>query len=482
MWLDRHRVAEGPNVEVWTNKDSDDLLHRGEQVRVYFRSSESAYVTVFRIDTDGRVRVIYPVEPWEDNYARAEQRYEVRSYGDRHAFVVDDAPGEGYVFAVASRDPFNYGALVRGDHWDYRVIADGGRVTGDPYVALTDLVDRIIPANYSEYSYDVLPYFVEQHYQYPRFLCYDCHSYASYSYWNPYDYSCFRFRIVIYDDFYYYPYRRYAGNRVIYRTSPRLAPRYVFKDRGPSEAFVSTVKARPVDQSGRRLVDQGVTSRDLGTGRVPAPINTPRARPRTSSDGIGGSSGIDGTSGTGRRGAEPAQGGSSVTRQAESENRGQGVADPRRRPDREPETSGGSTVAPENGGRRPESITPPVRTGETDRQQGQLERRDPNREPEGQPETRGQPETGRENGRRGEPREQPRNGTYQAPPGRERARVVRPQEVEQARGQAQPESRPQEQPKAHEPERRAEPRSQPQNAPAQKPQDSDEKKSGRRAN
>ena len=117
--------------------------------------------------------------------------------------------------------------LARGDHWDYRVItADGGRVTGDPYVALTDLVDRIVPPNYDEYSYDVLPYYVEQHYDYPRFLCYDCHAYASYSYWNPYSYSCFRFRIVMYDDYFYYPNRRYAGARFVYRSAPRLAPRF----------------------------------------------------------------------------------------------------------------------------------------------------------------------------------------------------------------------------------------------------------------
>src|SRR5205085_8213962 len=162
VFADRHRIGRGPSVEVWTNHD--EVFRRGEQARVYFRASESGYVTVFRIDTDGRMRVLYPREPWEDNYARAGREYEVRSYGDRYAFSVDDYPGEGYIFAVVSADAFNFGVLARGDHWDYRVItADGGRVTGDPYVALTDLVDRIVPPNYDEYSYDVLPYYVEQH-------------------------------------------------------------------------------------------------------------------------------------------------------------------------------------------------------------------------------------------------------------------------------------------------------------------------------
>ncbi|MBI4421235.1 MAG: DUF4384 domain-containing protein, partial [Gemmatimonadetes bacterium] len=267
---DRHGVDAGPYIELWTNHD--DVFRRGEQVRLYFRTSQNAYVTILRIDTDGRVRVLFPIEPWEDNYARGGERYEVRSYGDRYAFVVDDYPGEGYVFGVSSLDPFDYSALVRGDHWDYRVMAAGGRVTGDPYVALTDLVDRIVPANYTSYSYDVLPYYVDQRHEYPRFLCYDCHAFASYPYWNPYAYSCFRFRIVIYNDPYFYPARVYGATRVIYRTT-RIAPRYVFKDRSPSDAFVTTARERPVDVAGRRMVDPGVRGRDLGgVGRIPAPI------------------------------------------------------------------------------------------------------------------------------------------------------------------------------------------------------------------
>ena len=456
LLLDRHAMnVAGPNVEVWTNKD-DDVMQRGEQVRVYFRASESGYVTVFRVDTDGRLRVLYPTEPWEDNYARANQQYEVRSSGDRHSFVVDDSPGEGYVFAVVSRDPFNYGTLVRGDHWDYRVMAESGRVTGDPYVALTDLVDRIVPPNYSEYSYDVLPYFVEQHYQYPRFLCYECHAYASYQYWNPYSYSCFRFRIVIYDDFNYFSSRRYRGSRTIYRTSPRLAPRYVFKDRGQSEPFVTNVRERPLDQSGRRLLDPGVTVRDLGpTGRVPAPISTGR-RPSTSSDPVSGNAG-------GRRQTfEPQQ--NPGARTVEPGRR----VDPRDPPSRQPADGGTGQVD----GRRPnDQVIPPVTTGEPARPR--LERRDPNREPESQPETRQ------------DPRAEPRRPVVRPDPQPERQperQPARQPERQPERPQVEKQPEPREQPKASsEPARRAEPRSAPARPHVEKPQEPDES-SGRRPN
>src|SRR6267143_185428 len=229
-FADRHRVDAGPYVEVWANEE--DTFRRGQQIRVYFRTSQDAYVTIFRIDTDGRVRVLYPVEPWEDNFARGGQDFEVDGNElAREAFTIDDYPGVGYLFAVASADPFVYDQIESGDHWDYRVIADG-RVRGDPYVAMTDLAQRIVPEGYTDWDYDVISYNVGQHYDYPRFLCYDCHTYVSYPYWDPYFNSCVRFRMFVYDDPWYYPYRYYGGTRVVFVRPFRPQPRYIFKDWG----------------------------------------------------------------------------------------------------------------------------------------------------------------------------------------------------------------------------------------------------------
>jgi len=171
-----------PKVELWTNRGDAAVYTRGERVRLYFRLDQDAYVTIFRVDTDGRIRVLFPRDPWEDNFARGGRDLEVDgSELAREAFTIDDYPGVGYLFAVASADPFVYDQIESGQHWDYRVIADG-RVRGDPYVAMTDLAQRIVPDGYVDWDYDVISYNVGQHYDYPRFLCYDCHTYVSYSY------------------------------------------------------------------------------------------------------------------------------------------------------------------------------------------------------------------------------------------------------------------------------------------------------------
>jgi len=270
-----------PRIELWTNRGDAAVYTRGERVRLYFRLDQDAYVTIFRVDTDGRVRVLFPRDPWEDNFARGGRDLEVD--GDalsREGFTIDDYPGVGYLFAVASADPFVYDQIESGQHWNYRVIADG-RVRGDPYVAMTDLAQRIEPEGYADWNYDVISYNVGQHYDYPRFLCYDCHTYVSYPYWDPYFNSCVRFRMFVYDDPWYYPYRYYGGSRVVFERPYRPQPRFIFKDWGtdrPSrEGFVSRERERPVNDNGRR----GVTGRDLGgLGVIPPPnVRDRRNRP-----------------------------------------------------------------------------------------------------------------------------------------------------------------------------------------------------------
>jgi hypothetical protein len=266
------RSTERQRITIWTNHD-EDPYRRGDEARVYFKAETDGYVTVLRVDTDGRVRVLFPREPWEDNFARGGRTFEVLDRND-HAFQVDDYPGVGYVFAVSSPDPYRYDDFVRGDHWDYRLIADG-RVRGDPYVSLTEFASQI--AGPGEYDYDITQYYVEQHYDYPRFVCYDCHSYVSYSYWNPYHYSCNRFRIVIYDDYYYYPYRYNRGRNVVITRPYRPQPRYVFKDYNGQGNYVTRVRQR-TDDEGRRVSERDRTSADIGgRGSIPAPVE-PRGR------------------------------------------------------------------------------------------------------------------------------------------------------------------------------------------------------------
>jgi hypothetical protein len=269
----RHPDAAG-RISVWADRERP--YRRGEDARIYFRTAEPGYVTVLRVDTDGRIQTLFPLEPWGGAKVRGGRTHEVSDTRNGRSITIDDDPGVGYLFALASPFPFQYDDITRGDYWDFRVI-DDGRIQGDPYVALTDLAERIAPRG--DYQYDIVPYYVERHYEYPRFVCYDCHSYASYDEWDPYTTSCERFRVVIYDDPSHYPYRYHSGRNVVVAQPKRLAPKYVFKDAKPGTEYVTRLRQRDRDQP-RPRAERGRTSADVGgPGAIPAPGLT-RSEPR----------------------------------------------------------------------------------------------------------------------------------------------------------------------------------------------------------
>jgi len=410
-----------PRVELWTNRGDAAIYTRGERVRVYFKLDRDAFVTIFRVDTDGRVRVLFPREPWDDNFARGGRDFEIEGRSSSDAFAIDDYAGVGYLFAIASADAFTYDAIQSGDHWDYRVIADG-RVRGDPYVALTDLAQRIVPEGYTDWDYDVITYNVEQHYNYPRFLCYDCHTYVSYPYWDPYNYSCIRFRVVVYDDPWYYPYRYYGGTRVVYGRPYRPQPRFIFKDWGANqpnrEGFVTRERERPTNDNGRR----GVTGRDIGgIGIIPPP----NARDRRTTPG---------QTGQPERSGQPDR-----PSQDGNDGRGQGRRDrpdqPERPDNRSQRDRPDATVQPD----RPQIIAPRDQPRQVEPRREQPRQVEP-RQAEPRREQPRQVEPRREQPRQAEPRRDP--PPRQAAPQREQPRQAAPQrEAPKEKPRSEPEVR-----------------------------------------
>ena len=255
---------EAPDVELWVS--GDNLFRRGDRARVYFRTDEDAFVTIVRIDTDGRVDILFPEDPYDNAEVRGGHTYRVYGHG-HESFVINDYPGLGYIFAIASWEPFDYERVSQGRHWDYRYA--GGRVHRDPYEAARDFAELLLVDTRAAYSFDVAEYHVERRVNYPRFLCYDCHAYRPYPVWNPYSHACVKFRIVVWDDPYYYPYRRYGGRRVVYVRERVREPRYEFKElpRGtrPSDATLVEHRRRATTTDQRRpgspLEDGNVASR-----------------------------------------------------------------------------------------------------------------------------------------------------------------------------------------------------------------------------
>jgi hypothetical protein len=232
---------DDPPIRLWIN---ERRFLPGDRAKVQVRTEYDGYLLVFHVDPEGRLRVLFPIDPDKDNFVRGDKKYEVRGRGGRDAFEAD-GKGRGAVYAAVSRDPFRFDGYVVGDHWDYRALAPSS-LADDPEPELNELVQRMAQ---SSFDYDLITYDVVDRSSYaseyyPRHYgsvyddpwCYrfSCgHSY----YGSPYSLSIGLFFGRPYRRYYYDPYF-YAYDPFYnpffydpYYYAPVYHPRYIYPRR-----------------------------------------------------------------------------------------------------------------------------------------------------------------------------------------------------------------------------------------------------------
>ena len=275
-------LEQVPDPRIWLDRGVEPVLEPGDRVRIYYRTDADAYVAILQIDTDGTARMLYPRSSTENHYVRADRDY--RLLFPRSAYWnVDDRPGVGYFFIVTSPTPFDfsdfrYSYYDRG--WDLSAV--GSTVYSDPYVAMDDYVARLVPDwENVDYGLDFISYGVGGAFEFPRFLCYQCHGFRPYSTWNPYRYTCLNFRVVVYDDPYFYPAYRYRPDRVV-MVGPRnpTLPRFGFKERaaGDPGGTLTVVRSAQRDDP-PPVADRSRVDQRAGRGRVASPSVAPSPTP-----------------------------------------------------------------------------------------------------------------------------------------------------------------------------------------------------------
>ena len=237
-------VTDDPPVKVWLN--NDNYFQRGDKARVNVRLADDGYLLVLRADAEGRVRVLFPLDPSNDNFVRGHETIEVRGRGDREAFFVDDREGSGLVLAARSSTPFKFDEFVRGDHWDYRVL-DARQAGDDKEAALVDMVQRMTPDGH--FDYDAVTYAVASARAY--YDSYYPHYAANFGYdWGwPYRYRYAALYSTCYDPFFYDPflcydpifYRPYGYGFYGYGYRPYYGGGYSFSNR-PRNLFINRVR------------------------------------------------------------------------------------------------------------------------------------------------------------------------------------------------------------------------------------------------
>ena len=185
-----HGRAGDPPVHLWLSSNGD--FEYGARAKVHARATQDGYLVVVHADADGRVHVLFPLDPRGEQQVRGGKKYELKGRGDREAFVVTDTGGRGVVLAALSQTPFRFDEFTKDGRWDYGALSDHS-VKADPEAGLLDIVQRMQGAG-EHFDYDASIYTsAPRHarsldpylYPYSSVYPYSYYGFYPYSYYGP---------------------------------------------------------------------------------------------------------------------------------------------------------------------------------------------------------------------------------------------------------------------------------------------------------
>jgi hypothetical protein len=160
-------TADDPPLRVWLSQNGNYAYP--ERAKVYVKSADAGYLVVLRADADGRVRVLFPLDPADNQRIDGGKKLELKGRGGREAFVADDTAGHGTVLAALSDTPFLVDRVARDGHWDLGALSAMEGTADDAEAVLRRLVERMKPTG-DKVAYAVATYLVSQRYARAQYI------------------------------------------------------------------------------------------------------------------------------------------------------------------------------------------------------------------------------------------------------------------------------------------------------------------------
>ena len=162
------------------------VYQRGDQANVQIDVRDDGYLVVLHVLPNGSVRVLFPLDPTDDDFVHGGKSYEMVGRDGGSAFTVSaTSSGSGVVYAAWSSQQFRFDDFMRDGQWDYTVMSDSA-LAQDPETGLTNIVGRMATAHF---DYDLQTYTTQQVVAYgqPNYYMYPDYGYDPW--YDPYFYG-----------------------------------------------------------------------------------------------------------------------------------------------------------------------------------------------------------------------------------------------------------------------------------------------------
>jgi hypothetical protein len=92
-------------VQIWMDRSTGATYYPGDSARIYFKTSENAYVVIYDFATDGSVRVLFPNFFQRDNYVKGGVVYTIPDPRYNYSLMVNGPNGREFLEIIASMNP-----------------------------------------------------------------------------------------------------------------------------------------------------------------------------------------------------------------------------------------------------------------------------------------------------------------------------------------------------------------------------------------
>ncbi len=92
-------------IKVWTDRGAGATYYPGNNINVYFKTSQDAYVTIYDYTTSGQLKIIFPNFFQRDNFVKGGITYVIPNPNYNYSFTVTGPNGREIIEAVASTSP-----------------------------------------------------------------------------------------------------------------------------------------------------------------------------------------------------------------------------------------------------------------------------------------------------------------------------------------------------------------------------------------
>jgi hypothetical protein len=101
------RPTKDLQVWIWPDRGEGGDYRPGDDISMYVEANRDCYLILYNIDTQGRLNILFPYDPWSDNFVRGGQTVRFPRQRDDLDWTVEGPPGVEYVQAIASTYPIN---------------------------------------------------------------------------------------------------------------------------------------------------------------------------------------------------------------------------------------------------------------------------------------------------------------------------------------------------------------------------------------